>query len=547
MVHNPPTGQEPAQPPIQRRSWWSGSKGKAGRHKGGVFGLAQWPDCWVLVQIEAQATGQLAVNICEIAPLEGDSAGRLQSVLRQKRITRCTGVATLTPSQYRTFLEESANAPAAELGSIMRWRVRDRIDFPVENAVVAVQPVPTRKRDDAAEKNMVNVFVANQEEVLRLSAMATRLQIHLLAVDAHESALRHIAALMGEGAAGEMVLLHVGPQDTQVMAIRDGEAVFSRRIKVGTERIGDHLRGETGGRDKALALGLEPLAVELQRTLEYIRTRMHMTVNKISLAPSENPISGLTAALDALLPGLTVTPLELAKVFHFPDGVPAEKNLALALPALGAAVGQLRKNGSPVNLLEERLRPKRDLLSGRPIMLFGLLSFIILGGVVGLLRWQAGKIRVEYANVFSQEATLKAEVMQLANNSADQALRVRLENELQQVAEKISLHQRLLLFLNGNKLGQQEGFSGYLEDLSRYTIPGIWLTQISFRDGGRDVGFSGKGTSSALVPAFVESMGRAKNFQNTKFDVLHITQEKKELEDWIHFSLRTKRMAEMKP
>ncbi|MBF0425537.1 MAG: PilN domain-containing protein [Magnetococcales bacterium] len=510
-----------------------------------MFGLAQWADSWVLVQVEEDKTGTLAVTLCEITAVEGDGAARLHAILRQKGVEKSTGVGVLTPGQYRTFLEETVNAPAEELGSIMRWRVRDRMDFPVENAVVAVQPVPNRKRDDAAEKSMVNVFIANQDEVMRLSALSARLQINLVAVDAHESALRHVAACLEENATGGTILLHIGPQDTHVMAIRDTENLFSRRIKVGTERINDHLRGTTETPKKALSTALEPLALELQRTLEYIRTRLQLTVEKIRLAPLEHPIAGLTEALGTFLPSVAVIPLDVTGIINFVDGVPEERNLALALPALGAALGHLRGTGSQVNLLEARLRPKQEWLSGKPILGLGALSLLTLGALLGTLHWHMGHTRAEFAAISSQEAILKAEVLQLVNNSTDQALDIRLENLMQKLTEKISMNKRLLEFLQGNKLGQLEGFSGHMEELSRHAVPGIWLTAMTFRDGGQEMGFVGKGSSVDLVPRFVESLGRAAHFRDKRFDVLRIWQVDATKEGPIGFTLRTKRIPEM--
>ncbi|MBF0152928.1 MAG: PilN domain-containing protein [Magnetococcales bacterium] len=528
------------------RSWFRfGGKKRSGRHKGGVFGLAQWSDSWIMVQVEESARGPLPVNICEIIPMEGDGASRLQAVLRKKGIHKCTGVGVLTPGQYRTFLEESVNAPAEEVGSIMLFRLRDRLTFPLENALVAVQPI--RKREDSTEKSMVNVFVSNRDDVLRLNNLAAQLRMNLVAVDAHESALRHIATHSEEGAAKGMVLLQVGFRDAQVMAIRDAEIIYSRRIKLGIERINEQVRTTPGGGEKSLATIMEPMAMELQRTLEFLRTRMQMTVGKIRLAPLENSIAGLAEALGSLLPGVSVSPLELTGVFQFTQGVPKERDLALALPALGAALGQLRGTGAPVNLLEERLRPKLDLLSGKPILGFGLLSFLLLGLVTKTLQWHTGKMRTQFAAISSQEATIKAEVLQLVDGATDTALTVRIENQMRKMTEKISQNQQLLEFLNGNKLGQREGFSGYMEDLSRQAVQGVWLTNMTFREGGREIGFSGKGESVELVPRFIESLGRTPHFRDKRFDILQISQDKTGKKGSVGFSLRSKHIPDMKP
>ncbi|MBF0424201.1 MAG: hypothetical protein HQL66_00045 [Magnetococcales bacterium] len=539
------------------------------RHKGGIVGVAPWPDAWAVVQVEGNPAGPPTVEQYHVIPVEGDGTAHLQAILRQKAAGKCVGV--LTPGQYRTFLEESVNAPVEELVAIMRFRVRDRLEFPLENAAIAVQPLPARKRDDGVEKPMVNVFATNQEEVLRLCALAARVRMQLVGVDAHESALRHIASHCAEASDNETILLHIGVQDAQVMAIRDRETVFSRRIKIGTERIHEVLRLATGDRGKNLAIAVEPLALELQRTLDYIRTRLHMAVGRVRLAPLEHPVAGLAATLGTLLPGVVVLPLPLTEMFHFTTGEPDERELALLLPALGAALGRLRNSGMMVNLLEERFRPKQDPLSGKSILGMGVVSLLLLGATLGVLQAHMGKVRAGFATVSSQEATLKAEVLQQVDASANAALNLKLENQMQQLAEKIARNERLLDYLNNNQLGQKEGFAGYLEDLSRQAVAGVWLTGVTLRNGGQEIGFAGRGESVGLVPRFIEAIGQGSHFRDRRFDILHIAREKSEKNDGndkptsktksdkeakddtksdqeeiITFSLRTKRIPEMK-
>ena len=59
---------------------------------------------------------------------------------------RAPTVSVLDPDSYRLLLVEAPDVPADELRAAVRWRVKDLIDFHVDDAVIDVFEMPQHAR-----------------------------------------------------------------------------------------------------------------------------------------------------------------------------------------------------------------------------------------------------------------------------------------------------------------------------------------------------------------------------------------------------------------
>ena len=82
---------------------------------------------------------------CDILPL-GTGAGSALEALRAAGIPRIPVSTVLGPEDYRARTGRGPEVPPAELRAAMRWRLKDSIDFRVEDAVIDVFDVPDQNR-----------------------------------------------------------------------------------------------------------------------------------------------------------------------------------------------------------------------------------------------------------------------------------------------------------------------------------------------------------------------------------------------------------------
>lgn len=97
------------------------------------------------------------------------------------------------------------------------------------------------------------------------------------------------------------------------------------------------------------------------------------------------------------------------------------------------------------------------------------------------------------------------------------------------LAEVSALEQRekagreLLKALNVERIGNADGFSGYLEGLARRHSEGLWFTRIELQQGGAWIGLQGQTARPEWVPQLIRNLGQEPVFSGTEFDIFNLT------------------------
>ena len=107
--------------------------------------------------------GRPVVTGVRWCPFGSDRLSALRQVVRDLDARGLPVVATLPNSAYSLVQLEAPELEPEELREAMRWRVKDLIDFPVEEAVIDVFGLPASRRPGAPE--LVYAVVAKSHEV----------------------------------------------------------------------------------------------------------------------------------------------------------------------------------------------------------------------------------------------------------------------------------------------------------------------------------------------------------------------------------------------
>jgi MSHA biogenesis protein MshI len=198
----------------------------------------------------------------------------------------------LAPREYQLLLVEAPNVPRAELKTAIRWRIKDLLDYHVDDATVDVLDVPRNPAGGERGHSMYAVTARN--EVIRACiGRFEAARIPLSVIDIEETAQRNVAALFERDERG-LAMLHIGPDQGLLTINYRQELVLARRIEVG----GHSLREATeAARDEHF----QRVLLELQRTFDHMdRQFAYVPVSKLMLAP-EPEGSGLLEYLAANL------------------------------------------------------------------------------------------------------------------------------------------------------------------------------------------------------------------------------------------------------
>ncbi len=235
----------------------------------------------------------------------------------------------LAGGHYQMFSVDAPNVPPAELRTAVRWRLKDMLDFHVDDATIDVLDIPVDKTAAVRQHAMFAIAARNTVIEQRQKQFALA-KIQLLAIDIPEMAQRNISALLETEGRG-LAMLSFDEDGGLLTVSFKGELYLSRRIDVTLVQLLDTEHARKHQR-------FEKITLELQRSLDHFERQFHfISVARLLLAPS--PVTGLEEYLSSNL----YTPVErfdLADAFDV-AAVPelAALDLQQALfSALGAAL-----------------------------------------------------------------------------------------------------------------------------------------------------------------------------------------------------------------
>lgn len=288
---------------------------------GSQIGVFVTPEGVAAAQVSASGARKPRLECCVYEPRAAqDPLARVASRLSARRAET---ISVLEPSAYHLSLVEAPDVPAEELRAAIRWRIKDLIDFHVDDAVIDVFEMPRHARGGAAR--MMYAVTAKAELVKRQIELVEGAGLDLGVIDIPELALRNVAALLeteGRGTA----LLHLGDRRSTLLLVRQGVLYLMRHVETGALTLAD-----AGEMRSELVVGL---ALEVRRSLDYIESHYEQT------SIPQVHTSGLEEADRAQLArelGIPVSGVDVAALFETTEDVPPQLQ-RLCLPAVGAAL-----------------------------------------------------------------------------------------------------------------------------------------------------------------------------------------------------------------
>jgi MSHA biogenesis protein MshI len=224
---------------------------------------------------------------------------------------------------YSMLLVEAPDVPTDELRAAVRWRVKDLIDFHIDDAVLDVFQMP--KRGVGGPNQMMYAIAARTEGVQAQVDTAEDAGVKLKAIDILELSLRNLAVLLDRDERG-VALLYLAENSGVLLVVRQGTLYLARRLETGVQT----LKNADGLRSELIA----GLALEARRSLDYFESHYEQSSLSVIYTAGLDP-----ADLDQMSGelGLSVRSIELAALFETNIVFDDEKSRR-CIPAIGAAL-----------------------------------------------------------------------------------------------------------------------------------------------------------------------------------------------------------------
>ena len=266
--------------------WGSAKKNK---REAGWLVASLRPQELAIVHGRIGLNGKARIGALDARALQGDYAGA-EKLSREWHLERYRCATLLEPGDYQLLLVEAPNVPPAELKAAIRWRIKDLLDYHVDDATVDVLDIPPDPSGSARSHSMYAVAARN-EAVQACIERFDAAQIPLSVIDIAETAQRNIAALYEDEGRG-VGLLYLGETSGLFTINYRRELYLARRIDIGHEQI-------SAPSERAEAFNR--IALELTRTLDHFDRQFgFVAVNKLLLGP-EPEDSGLLEYLKSNL------------------------------------------------------------------------------------------------------------------------------------------------------------------------------------------------------------------------------------------------------
>ena len=269
----------------------------------------------MLAHVVRYAQGRPLVTLCATFPWgEFEAAGHFD---------RYRTSYLLNAGEYQLLSPDAPAVPKAELKQAVRWKVKDMIDYRVEEATLDVLEIPGEHEG----KGRSLIVVAAKNEIIRdkMRSLSEK-GISLSAIDIPEAAQRNIASLMEEAGKG-IAMLSMDEEGGLFTISCRGELYFARRIDADLGQLPNE--SEEGKRQ------MERIALELQRSLDYFDRQFHsVALSGLILAPrpgADELLNYLAANLY-----LTVKMADLNELFEFHEPLSMDQQARFFLLVGGA-------------------------------------------------------------------------------------------------------------------------------------------------------------------------------------------------------------------
>ena len=305
-------------------AWFSKKKAQPG-----WMAISTDTDAIRLAHIDRPAQGNPRVDRWGIVKRDEKDGAELQQAAQEYELGRYRCATLLQPAEYQLLMVDAPNVPREELKAAIRWRVKDLLDYHIDDAIMDVLDIPVDK--DAPGKSHYMYAVAAKNAIVQGQvAQFERAKIALQVIDIPETAQRNIAELYETADRGIGMLTFDDHGGGLFTLSFKGELYLARRLDLTWSQL-------VTAQESQRQAHFERIGVELQRSLDHFeRQYQNITLSELLLGPMPEDI-GLEAFLSSRL-YLPLRQINLADALEFVGDDMGVDNQWQLLRVLGAAL-----------------------------------------------------------------------------------------------------------------------------------------------------------------------------------------------------------------
>jgi MSHA biogenesis protein MshI len=234
-------------------------------------------DDFLMVRLNSAADKAQVVSYA-VRQLATRDAAELAKCCNSLQLSAYQYSTLLCANEYQLLSVDAPNVPAEELKSAVRWRVKDTLGYPADEAAIDVLQIPKGNQGVERAQSLYVVAAANSLIAKRI-ALFEDAKLALNVIDIPEMAQRNVAALLEDEGRG-LALLAFDETGGLLTFTGHGELYLARRIEISIGQLRD---ADENLRQQAY----DRLELEVQRSMDsFDRNFNHIAVSRLVVAAS---------------------------------------------------------------------------------------------------------------------------------------------------------------------------------------------------------------------------------------------------------------------
>jgi hypothetical protein len=181
-----------------------------------------------------------------------------------------------------------------------------------------------------------------------------------------------------------------------------------------------------------------------------------------------------------------------------------------------------------INLFNPAFSKQRELFTAS--MLVRALAALVLV-IVSVYGYQYRQVMLLDKQIKTGATSLTQEQARLVKVAAEHAPRQKdaaLEKRVAEMEQQLKGEEEVLEVLQSGRLGNTQGYSGYMRAFARQTVNGLWLTEFGIKGAGKEMLLGGRTLRPELVPAYIQRLNQEVAMQGRDFAALEMQRPKLE-------------------
>jgi MSHA biogenesis protein MshI len=281
--------------------------------------------------------GEFRIELCEYVKLAtSEQMAYVKDWVSKNKLTNADCHYVLAESQYELQLLETPAVEDDELLEAVRWRLKDLITLPVEDAVIDLFQLP----EDAyrGRIKMLYAVAATKKTIIDTFLFVKECGLSSSVIDIPEMTLRNVALYLPEMNFGTVALLNMQESHGDMLMFSHDAMYLSRQIEMGYASLAH----EPGAFSLDNSVMLERLGLDLQRSLDYYESQLGKGIaSKIYMLPIEDE----SILLEEQLHSHINTPIA---TFDYREFLPVAESIQLShleqcycLPVIGSVLRRM--------------------------------------------------------------------------------------------------------------------------------------------------------------------------------------------------------------